>query len=176
MYVLLGKIAYHIHFHKAYPIKRKDIDEIVNKYNQEYGYSLETEDIIKIVKTSKILSATEESSETFRFRNKSILAYFVAREIISQYNDTGDATALNDVINKACVNICTDILLFIIYLTDQTIVICDDCESDALAAKEVIKRTAQELHIKTDFDIYSNAPEVKQKLPVKKEPAYISHT
>lgn len=55
----------------------------------------------------------------------------------------------------------------------MNIVICDDCESDAMAAKEVIKRTAQELHIKTEFDIYSNAAEVERKLLVKKEPADI---
>ncbi len=55
----------------------------------------------------------------------------------------------------------------------MNIVICDDCEYDALAAKEVIKRTAQELHIKTEFDIYSNAVEVERKLLVKKEPTDI---
>lgn len=55
----------------------------------------------------------------------------------------------------------------------MNIVICDDRESDALAAKEVIKRTAQELHIKTEFDIYSNAAEVERILLVKKEPADI---
>lgn len=55
----------------------------------------------------------------------------------------------------------------------MNIVICDDHESDALAAKEVIKRTAQELHIKTEFDIYSNTAEVERKLLVKKEPVDI---
>lgn len=55
----------------------------------------------------------------------------------------------------------------------MNIVICDDHESDALASKEVIKQTAQELHIKTEFDIYSNAAEVERKLLVKKEPVDI---
>lgn len=49
-------------------------------------------------------------------------------------------------------------IISMIYKIAINIVICNDCESDELAAKEVIKRTAQELHIKTDFDIYSNAP------------------
>lgn len=53
------------------------------------------------------------------------------------------------------------------------IIICDDCESDAMSAKEVIKRTAQELHVKTEFDIYSNAAEVEHMLLVSKEPADI---
>ncbi len=53
------------------------------------------------------------------------------------------------------------------------IIICDDCESDAMSAKEVIKRTAQDLHVNTEFDIYSNATEVEKNLFVKKEPADI---
>lgn len=119
MYVLLGKIAYYIHFHKAYPIKRKNIDDIVTLYVEEYGNSVETEDIIYIAKTAGIIQATPESRETYRFCNRSILAYFVAKGIIAQKDNDG----LKDVINKACINICTDILLFVIYLTYETILL-----------------------------------------------------
>lgn len=116
MYILFRKIAHYIHFNKAYPIKRCEIEKIIKEYNNDYGNNLETEDIIIIAKTSKIITDTEESRETYRFRNKSILAYFVAKEIVARKDDIG----LKDVINKACINICTDILLFIIYLTDDT--------------------------------------------------------
>lgn len=116
MYVLLGKIAYYIHFNKAYPIRRNEIENIINEYNYEYGNSLETEDIICIAKSAKLITSTEESRETFRFCNKSILAYFVAKEIIYR----NDVDALLDVVKKACINICTDILLFTIYLTEDT--------------------------------------------------------
>lgn len=51
----------------------------------------------------------------------------------------------------------------------MNIVICDDDESDILIAKNVIKQTVQELHIKTKFDYYSNATDVERKLLVKKE-------
>ena len=119
MYVLCGKIAYYIHFNKAYPIKRCAIEEIIKEYNNEYGNSLETEDIINIAKSAKIITDTEESRESFRFSNKSILAYFVAKEIIFRK----DINALCDVINKACINICTDILLFTIYLTEETTIL-----------------------------------------------------
>lgn len=121
IYVLFGKIAYFIHFNKAYPVKRNEIENIIREYNNEYGNSLETEDIIQIAKSAKIIANTEESREAYRFRNKSILAYFVAKEILFKK----DRKALQDVINKACVNICTDILLFIIYLTDEVNVLND---------------------------------------------------
>lgn len=119
MYVIFSKIAYFIHFNKAYPIKRSEIEKIVYEYNEDYGKKLITEDIIDIAKTSKIIITSEESSETYRFRNKSILAYFVAKEIIAQ----NDLEGLLDVVNKACINICTDILLFIIYLSDSASII-----------------------------------------------------
>lgn len=49
------------------------------------------------------------------------------------------------------------------------IVICDDNKSDALIAKNLIKQTFQDLHIKTEFDYYSNAMEVERKILVKEE-------
>ena len=125
MYVLFGKIAYFIHFNKAYPIRRCDMERIIQEYNDDYGKKLVTEDIIKIAKSAKIITDTEESSEVYRFRNKSILAYFVAKEIITRK----DIKGLEDVINKACINICTDILLFIIYLTDDTSILHKIIES-----------------------------------------------
>ncbi len=52
----------------------------------------------------------------------------------------------------------------------MNVVICDDSISDALAAKEVIKQTLNELHIKAEFDYYSNASDIERKLIIKKEP------
>lgn len=121
MYVFLSRIAYYIHFNTAYPIKRAEIDKIISEYNSVYGYSFETEDVICIAKSAKIINNTPDSRELFRFQNKSVLAYFVAKEIIRKK----DQEAMNDVINKACFNICTDILLFIIYLTDEINIIVD---------------------------------------------------
>ncbi len=51
----------------------------------------------------------------------------------------------------------------------MNIVICDDSKSDALVAKEVINQTLYELHIKAEFDYYSNASDIERKLIIKKE-------
>lgn len=146
MYVLLTRIAYFIHFNKAYPIKRNDIDRIITEYNTDYGKALVTEDIIKIAKSARIITDTEESSEEYRFKNKSILAYFVAKEIISRK----DVEGLNDVINKACINICTDILLFIIYLSDNTSILHSIVES--------INRTIKSDSSWSEFSIPDSVP------------------
>ncbi len=142
----LRKIAYYIHFNKAYPVKRCEIGKIIKEYNAEYGNNLETEDIINIAKTAKIISDTEESREEYRFRNKSILAYFVAKEIVARK----DVAGLEDVINKACINICTDILLFVIYLTDETSILSQIMSS--------INRTVVEDTSWDEFSIPNKVP------------------
>lgn len=146
MYVIFRKIAYYIHFNKAYPVKRCEIERVIKEYNDEYGNNLETEDIICIAKTAKIIADTEESREAYRFRNKSILAYFVAKEIVARK----DVAGLEDVINKACINICTDILLFIIYLTDETSILRQIMSS--------INRTVVEDTSWDEFSIPDNVP------------------
>lgn len=146
MYVIFRKIAYYIHFNKAYPVKRCEIGKIIKEYNAEYGNNLETEDIINIAKTAKIISDTEESREEYRFRNKSILAYFVAKEIVARK----DVAGLEDVINKACINICTDILLFVIYLTDETSILSQIMSS--------INRTVVEDTSWDEFSIPNKVP------------------
>lgn len=146
MYVIFRKLAYYIHFNKAYPVKRCEIERVIKEYNDEYGNNLETEDIISIAKAAKIIADTEKSLEEYRFRNKSILAYFVAKEIVARK----DVAGLEDVINKACINICTDILLFIIYLTDETSILSQIMSS--------INRTVVEDTSWEEFSIPNNVP------------------
>ena len=146
MYVIFRKLAYYIHFNKAYPVKRCEIERVIKEYNDEYGNNLETEDIISIAKAAKIIADTEKSREEYRFRNKSILAYFVAKEIVARK----DVAGLEDVINKACINICTDILLFIIYLTDETSILSQIMSS--------INRTVVEDTSWEEFSIPNNVP------------------
>lgn len=146
MYVIFRKLAYYIHFNKAYPVKRCEIERVIKEYNDEYGNNLETEDIISIAKAAKIIADTEKSREEYRFRNKSILAYFVAKEIVARK----DVAGLEDVINKACINICTDILLFIIYLTDETSILSQIMSS--------INRTVVEDTSWEEFSIPDNVP------------------
>lgn len=150
IYVLLSKIAYYIHFNKKYPISRKEIDKIIENYNFEYGDELCTEDILRIIKSSKILINSNENSELYRFRNKSLLAYFVAKEIVSKFQDNKDPTDLKEIINKCCINICTDILLFIIYQTDDVSILKNIMNSISIIISSDLKWQ--------EFDMDSDLP------------------
>lgn len=118
VFVLLSKVAHYVHFHKAYPISEHHIMMIVDQYNDDYGTSVNGTDFINVAKQAKVL-VFDELSSGYRFTNKSYLAYYVAREVNSQYNDTGDDTDLQTILRCACFGINADILLFISYITDN---------------------------------------------------------
>lgn len=117
-FILLSKVAHYIHFHKAYPISEHHIMTIVGNYNDEYGTDVNGTDFIKTVTQAHVL-IFDELSCGYRFANLSYLAYFVAREVNSQYNDTGDDTDLQAILKYACFGINADILMFISYITDN---------------------------------------------------------
>ncbi len=118
IFILLSKVAYYIHFQKAYPISEKHIYEVINQYNLSYGDSVTPHDFLNVSIASKIILLDEEIGG-YRFVNKNYLAYFVAREVNREYNETGDETKLRSLLQYACFGINTDILLFITYITDN---------------------------------------------------------
>ena len=120
IFLILSKIAYSIHFSdpKKHPITKEEIRDIIECYNQKYDADVNTETIIKNAVDSRIFSLTDD--EKYRFGNKNVLAYFVAKEVISKYNDDGNQSNLENVLRLSCFGINSDILLFIIYLTDNT--------------------------------------------------------
>lgn len=146
MYLLIGRIAHYIHFNKAYPISRSEIEQIIKKYNDEYGNSLVTDDIILIAKEAKVLIVSNENNELYRFGNKTILAYFVAQELINKK----DSKELESIIDKSCINICTDILLFVIFQTDNTDVL--------ISIFSYIEKTIDNDINWKEFDIHNNVP------------------
>lgn len=117
-FVLLSKVAHYIHFHKAYPISEHQVMSIVEQYNTDYGAAVNGTDFISIVTQAKIL-VFDEISSGYRFGNKNYLAYYVAREVNSRYNDTNDDSDLQSLLRCACFGINADILLFISYITDN---------------------------------------------------------
>lgn len=118
IFVLLSKVAHFIHFHKVYPISEQQVMAIVDQYNDEYGTSARGTDFISVVLQAKIL-ILDDTATGYRFANKNHLAYFVAKEVNTQYNSSGDSTDLYAILKCACFGINSDILLFISYITDN---------------------------------------------------------
>ncbi len=115
---LLSKVAHFIHFNKVYPITSAQIELIIRQYNEDYGESVNPSTFLSMATQSKVL-LYETYSDSYRFVNKNYLAYFVAKELIYQYNMTGDDSKLQSILQFACFGINADILLFVSYLTDN---------------------------------------------------------
>lgn len=107
LFVILSKIAHHIHFFKAYPISEKAIFEIIGQYNADYGASVNCAEAIGAMCKAKIL--LHDGDNGYRFTNRNYLAYYVAREVNNQYNTTGDDTDLQSILKCACFGINADI-------------------------------------------------------------------
>lgn len=118
IFVLLSKIAHNIHFHKVYPIMRTRVLDIIEEYNIDYGAHVNGIEAIDVMTKSKILTPTE-NDDGYRFANNNYLAFFVAREVNSQYNTTGNDSDLQKILQCSCFGINSDILLFISYITDN---------------------------------------------------------
>ena len=117
IFILLSMIAYYIHFNKAYPIQNSSMQHIIDDYNFNFGDSVNGVDAINIMVKSKILLEAEGGG--YRFSNKNYLAFFVAHEVLRQFNDTGDDKDLQIILKCSCFGINSDILLFISYITDN---------------------------------------------------------
>jgi len=118
VFVLLSKVAYYIHFNKAYPITEQQLIAVVDKYNEDYGDNVRAMEFVEISTKSKIL-IYDEVSLGYRFLNRNYLAYYVAREVNSQYHYTGNDTDLRNLLKCACFGINADILLFISHITSN---------------------------------------------------------
>lgn len=119
MLTILAIISYKTHKRKKYPIDETDIAQIIAEYNEEYGDTISSIDIINISVKSAIF-IRESSENKYKFSNRNYLAYFIAKEINRKYNDDRDDSDLKTILNNACFGINADILLFLIYVTDNS--------------------------------------------------------
>lgn len=117
IFVLLSKIAYHIHFSKAYPIPRAKALAIIEEYNIDYGGEVNGSEALDIMTNSRVLLSA--NGEGYRFASKSYLAFFVAREVNHRYHETHDDTDLQKLLQCSCFGINSDILLFLSYIADN---------------------------------------------------------
>lgn len=117
LYKLLSRLAYYVHFNKAYPVTEQEIIKVVMDYNTYSDDVVSPIDFLNIVKNAHILTM---ESDGYKFVNRNQLAYFCARAVNFKYNDTGDEEDLKYLLKYCCFGINADILMFISYITDNT--------------------------------------------------------
>ena len=119
-YLLLGMIAYKIHFTKTYPISIASLHEAITQYNADYDDEVDARQLIEATISAKILMPDSSTANMYKFSTQSQLSYFVARELNRRYHDDSyESDDIRIVLENACFGINGDILLFITYLTDN---------------------------------------------------------
>lgn len=118
VFTLLSRIAYFIHKSQKYPIDEFSIVKVISDYNEEYGDNTSPYDIINIMLRASVMSKND-ATNLYQFTNRSYLSLFVAKEINRKFNEDRDDTDIKEVIEFSCYDINADILLFLIYITDN---------------------------------------------------------
>ena len=114
--IIMDKIAYSMHCNKKYPMDQKEICEIINNYNEDFGSEVDYVDFMDMLTKANILA---RDNTRYYFVEKNYLAYFVAREMKRKCLEEQDYVEFNKALDYACYGINADILLFVTYITDN---------------------------------------------------------
>lgn len=126
--VLLDEIAYWCYKNQNSDIDQENINKIITHYNNEHDDEVEYLYFVNACLQSKIIKKAD-LGVGYRFADKNILSYFIAREIIRIWNDDLDDTDMQNLIKYIRYGINSNIILFITYLTDNLYLIRNIIES-----------------------------------------------
>lgn len=117
--ILLDEIAYWCFKKQKSEIGQENICKIITDYNKEHGDEVEYLQFVDACMQSKIIRRTELGGVKYRFVDKNVLSYFIARQIIRNWNDNLDDTDMVSLIKFIRYGINSNIILFVTYLTDN---------------------------------------------------------
>ena len=126
--ILLDEMAYWCYKNQNSEIDQENISQILTKYNKEHDDEVEYLYFVNACLESKILKNTGAGIH-YRFSDKNILSYFIAREIIRIWNDDLDDTDMKNLIKYIRYGINSNIILFVTYLTDNLYLVRNIIES-----------------------------------------------
>lgn len=118
VFIVFEEIAGHMFTMRKDVLKIDEVHTIINNYNQEYGLSVKTKQIIEIGERSKIFKETDDCG--LYFANKNHLAYFIAKYMIRIAQNDSSYEGIEYAIKNICFGINSDIVLFISYLLNNT--------------------------------------------------------
>ncbi|WP_164473164.1 metallophosphoesterase [Clostridium sp. E02] len=114
---ILREIAYFMHFDKKRFINLDEINDIISIYKKDYRQKVNVRLFLDAVTNAKILI---EVDNCFRFKDHTIIAYFVAQAINQKYNqDENIDNNIDYLLSHLCFNINSDIVLFLALITNN---------------------------------------------------------
>lgn len=114
---VLRDLAYYMHFEKKNRVSFKDISEVVENYCKEYRQKINVRLFLDASINAKILIETVDG---IRFRDHTLIAYFVAQALNQKFNQ-GENIEENfeHLLRNLCFSINSDIVLFMALITNN---------------------------------------------------------
>lgn len=114
---ILRELAYKMHFEKRSSVKIADISQIAEDYKKNYRQKVSIRAFIDAALNAKILI---ENENEYRFKDRTIIAYFVAQALNQKYNQAEDIKQnLKLLLKELCFSINSDIVLFLALITNN---------------------------------------------------------
>lgn len=117
--VALSEVAYYLHFHMEYPVSMQHIKETIEYYCSYYDNRYLTPARFIEIAVGSGLLIISTSGDSYRFKSKDHLAYFVAKALNRKFHDDGNDAYLRQIVDQSCFGINGDILLFLTYIGDN---------------------------------------------------------
>lgn len=114
---ILRELAYRMHFERKCIVKIEEISEVIEIYKKEYRQKINVKTFLDAVLNARIMI---QNDNEYRFKDHTIIAYFVAQALNHKYNQGED---INDNVNHLLKNLCfsinSDIVLFLAMITNN---------------------------------------------------------
>lgn len=98
-------------------ILQEEFIVIVDDYNNDYGASVNKKELLSSIQSAGIIVQNDDLS--IKFANNNYLSYYVAKYLIRTANMKKDYTGIEYVLNNICFGINSDIVLFMLYLSQD---------------------------------------------------------
>ncbi len=114
---VLRELAFYMHFGKKNCVNADEINGVVEKYNLTYRQNVNVRLFLGVAIKAKIIV---EFDNEYRFKDHTIVAYFVAQALNRKYNQGDDIkNKLDYLLENLCFGINSDIVLFLALITDN---------------------------------------------------------
>lgn len=116
VFTALQEIAFYMHFNKLTQINSSKLVEIVEQYNKDYRQKVYWRNLWEGSVKANILL---DKNGDIQFKDKNLLAYFVAHALNRKYYEDDVDDKLEYLLNHICFGINSDIVLFMALITNN---------------------------------------------------------
>ena len=118
--VVLGFIANNIHLRRTSILSYDDFKNIINEYKTEFDNDRLSVRYVFDVTTKANILQTDKNEFCLRFKNKNLLAYFIAQHLNIMLNRGECIDEFKSLLENICFGINGDIILFLSYIKSNT--------------------------------------------------------